>query len=219
MTSTILASVALAYCIASVNNNFAEFSWTFFAFTLVMGYDAVQGATILNATIDNCQNAKNIKSKDSLVAALCLDSWTSALFRATNVSMKVVGFAVVLSQITLAITGLVLLNNTDRIVAGIALAYAFVSLTTYLRERSSEFSLALQSYMAVTLLTVLFAYRIFTTEQTTLLAAIALPFVFDTVVGLVLLAKNYQNEIFFYTLANRFGYKMLKSTFKPTITK
>jgi hypothetical protein len=99
--------------------------------------------------------------------------------------------------------------------------HALVGLYTFFNENSSKFVNAFHSYFTYVLIAVIIAIQMAgnTDKITFTIGALSAVFFVDAFFGFALLIKEYKYELLSLSLTGKYNYKIMKSAFKPTLTK
>lgn len=99
--------------------------------------------------------------------------------------------------------------------------HALVGIYTFFNENSSKFVNVFHSYFTYVLIAVIIAIQMAgnTDKITFTLVALSAVFFVDALFGFALLVKEYKYEILSLTFTGKYNYKIMKNSFKPTLTK
>ncbi len=99
--------------------------------------------------------------------------------------------------------------------------HALVGLYTFFNENSSKLVNFFHSYFTFVVITVVIAIQLaVTTDKITVsIWALLAVFFVDALFGFALLVKEYKYELLSGSLSGKYNYKIMKSTFRPTLTK
>jgi len=178
---------------------------------------------ILLSQNEYAQKIKKVNQKGGIIKSFFLDNWKSGMFRDTDLKMKMFAATLLFLEAVLGVSA-ISSSNTLSLVFGLLISkHALVGLYTFSNENSSKFVNFFHSYFTYLVIAAFVAVQMVGNfgngKFTATLGSLAVVFFIDTLFGLALLVKEYKYEFLSLNLNGKYNYKILKSTFKPTLTR
>jgi len=143
------------------------------------------------------------------------------MFRDADLKMKMFASALLFLEAVLGFSAIDTSNTLSLIFGLLISKHALVGLYTFFNENSSKFVNFFHSFFTYVLIAVITIIQLaVTTDKITVtLVALFAVFFVDALFGFALLIKEYKYELLSGSLTGKYNYKIMKSTFKPTLTK